>query len=101
MRVYLRKKEFAATAPIKKVSLQGNFYDYYMGKDNINERLLLDHLPNNFLPKDCQYIAVMVEDEISKESGRVISNTGQRNLNIFKDYDKYSNKYSLLLCRYE
>lgn len=101
MKIYLREKAGAFTSPIKDAILPKTFPEYYLGKDNINEELLINDMSNNFLPKDYEFIAIMVEDEINENSGRVLSNTGQRGLSIFKDYDKYTNKYSLLLCRYE
>ena len=70
--------------------------------DQINEELLIQNLSNDFLmslrPQD---LPVMVEDKINEKIGRVLGHTGQRNLQVFKDYDKYTTRYSLLLCRYE
>ena len=100
MKVLMREKKFGVTSPIREVIIQGNFRDYYGNLDEINEKLLIQNLPAYFLlhlqPKD---LSIMVEDEIIESVGRVLSDTGQRNLKLFKDYDKYDKRYSLLLCR--
>lgn len=101
MKVLLCEKTSMAREPVKETNLPGEFNEYYFGTDSINENLLLKNLPNDFLPLDPEEIALMVEDKINESAGRVLSNVGQRNLKLFKDYDKYSCKYSILLCRYE
>lgn len=102
MKVMIYQKVHAVSSPIREITIEGAFDDYYQGMDQINEELLIRNLPKDFLmslqPQD---LPIMVEDKINEKIGRVLGHTGQRNLKVFKGYDKYTKRYSLLLCRYE
>ena len=65
----------------------------YLGDDNINEQLLLDNIPKDFLPDKPNQILLVVEDK----SG---NGTGQRGLKIFRNWSKYFDCYSLTISKH-
>lgn len=101
MKVLLCEKIGVVREPVKEIKITGDFNHYFRGLDKINEEPLILNLPQKFLPVPHHEVSIMVEDEINKNVGRVLGNTGQRGLSTFKDYDKYESRYCLLLCRYD
>lgn len=100
MKIVLYRMVSVINQPVKKIEIQGEFEDYYLGLDQINEELLLENLPPDFLPPiKLQEVSIMVEEEIYEPTGEPLGVTGQRNLTIFQNYCKQSLQYSLLFCR--
>lgn len=101
MKVLLKEKQSVFRVPVKETILPGAFDDYYHGEDQIEEEKLLKELPAGFLPLPAENVAIQVENKMNEAAGRVLGTRGQRNLKIFEDYDKYTCRFTLLLCRYE
>ncbi len=79
---------------IKQIEVPGQFDDYYIEEDNINESLLIDTLPIGFLPTTPSKILISVFDDETEQSS-----TGQRGLRLFKNWSKYFSCYMLILHR--
>jgi len=74
--------------------------EIYLGRDSINEQLLIDNLPDGFLrcaPRRC---LLAIEDRSFKYTGGYAS-TGQDGLSLFLNWAKYFDAYSITLCEVE
>ena len=80
MYIQLMRRSYGLHEPIKHLEIPCDFSDIYLGEDNINEDLLLEHIPRGWLPD---------------KNGT----TGQRNLKKFKSWAKYFNAYVVELHR--
>jgi len=74
--------------------------EIYLGRDSINEQLLIDNLPNGFLRCEPRHCLLTVEDRSFKSNGGYAS-TGQRGLSLFLNWAKYFDAYSITLCEVE
>jgi hypothetical protein len=77
--------------PIKHIEIDCEFSDVYLGLDRINEELLLEHIPEGWLPVDPSKILLTVGDKYGA--------TGQYNLDKFMSWAKYFNSYVLELLK--
>jgi len=98
MKVILNRRHYGVHSPIKEAIIDGEFTDYYLGEDQINEELLLKNLPEGFLPVSPSKVLLSVQN-VSSKTGDVIGATGQRGLKKFKNWAKYFDAYNLELCR--
>lgn len=87
MFIKLSHRHYGVHSFIKELEIPCKFNDVYIGEDNINEKLLLEKIPDGWLPTDASKILLCVEDE--KYS------TGQRGLNKFRNWAKYFDAYVL------
>ena len=97
MKVILNRRHFGVHTPVKEAVIEGEFTDYYLGEDQINEDLLLKNLPKGFLPVDPSKVLLSVQNV--NDAGEVIGATGQIGLKIFRNWAKYFDAYNLELCR--
>jgi hypothetical protein len=66
----------------------------YLEDDNIDEQLLVDNLPEGFVPCKYKQCLLAVEDRQIKGAS-----TGQSNLSVFRNWAKYFDSYSITLSR--
>ena len=89
MYIQLMHRSYGVHEPIKHMEIPCKFSDVYLGKGNINEELLLNNIPNGWLPTKSSSILLTVADKYGS--------TGQRNLNKFRSWAKYFDAYVLEL----
>ena len=89
MKVKLFKRHYGVHDPKKEIEINALFYEVYIGEDNIDEKLLLQELPKDFLPCKPREILLTVGDGDGS--------TGQRGLKRFKNWAKYFDAYVLKL----
>lgn len=89
MYIQLMHRHYGVHKAIKHLEIPCNFRDVYITDDNINEELLIQNIPEGWLPTNPSLILLTVADE----SG----GTGQFNLNIFRPWRKYFDCYVLEL----
>lgn len=95
MKVVLFQRKNGYHKHIKEVEIEGVLSDYYRGIDTINENLLLDKLPEDFLPINHSRVLLSVAEVDDK--GKVYGSIGQRGLISFMNWAKYFNAYSIEL----
>lgn len=89
MYIQLMHRHHGVHDPIKHIEIPCNFSDVYLKEDCINEKLLLENIPEGWLPKPPGEILLSVGDD---DGG-----SGQRGLEIFRNWAKYFDSYSLEL----
>lgn len=87
MYIQLMHRHYGLHEPIKHTEIACEFSDVYLGDDNINEDLLLEHIPEGWLPTKPNLILLTVGDKYGS--------TGQYNLNKFRPWAKYFDAYCL------
>lgn len=97
MKISLWRRQYGIHEKVKETTIEGDFNDYYKGEDDINEDLLMQNIPEKFLPKKPERILISVQSVNS--SGEVTGGTGQRRLKVFKNWAKYFDSYVLELER--
>lgn len=75
--------------PIKHMKIDCKFSEIYLGEGNIDEELLLKHIPEGWLPDIPENILLAVSDRY----GTIM----QYNLNKFRPYASYIDSYCLEL----
>lgn len=99
MKVKLMKREHHGIAtPLKELNIDGKLEDYYKGENKIQEDLLLQHIPNDFLPTKPENVLVYVES-VQNEVGFIQPPKGQKGLKVFLSWHKDHDTYMILLCR--
>ena len=85
MIIQLFRRHYEVHAPVKAaIKIPCEYTDVYKGEDNINEQLLIDNIPDNYLM--CKVGHTLL----------VADGTGQCGLEKFRNYwGKYCNGYEL------
>lgn len=91
MYIQLMHRQYGLHSPVKHIEIPCEFSDVYLGEDNINEELLLKHIPEGWLPTKTEQILLAVGDNHGS--------TGQRNLTKFGSWEKYFDAYCLVLLK--
>lgn len=89
MYIQLMHRHYGLHSPIKHIEIPCEFSEVYLGDDNINEELLLESIPKDWLPTKIENILLAVADKYGS--------TGQRSLNKFRSWAKYFDAYCLEL----
>ena len=87
MYIQLMHRHYGVHKPIKHIEIPCEFSDVYLGEDNINEELLLEHIPEGWLPTTPRLILLAVADKYGF--------TGQYGLEKFHSWAKYFDAYCL------
>lgn len=90
MKVILYKRRYGVHRFVKECEVPVSFNKVYIKEDVINEDLLLNLLPKNWLPVEPREILLTISD---KEG----CGTGQRGLNRFLPWAKYFDSYVIEL----
>lgn len=99
-KVVLRHRHYGVHSYIDECVIPVDPKEIYLGRDSINERLLIENLPDGFLrcaPRRC---LLAIEDRSFKYTGGYAS-TGQDGLSLFLNWAKYFDAYSITLCEVE
>lgn len=91
MYIQLMHRSCGISTPIKYIEIPCDFNNVYIGEDNINEELLLNSIPEKWLP--CKPSNILIT--VSNKTGSCF--TGQRGLEIFRSFAKYFDSYVLEL----
>lgn len=91
MYIELKHRHYGVHRPIKHIEIPCDFSDVYIGKDRINEKLLLENIPDGWLPTKPSNILLTVDDN----NGGI----GMYDLYIFRPWAKYFDSYVLGLCK--
>ncbi len=89
MYIQLMRRCYGVHSPIKHIEIPCEFNDVYLGDEHINEKLLLENIPDGWLPVEPRMILLTVADETGS--------TGQGGLEIFMSWGKYFPSYVLEL----
>ncbi|MBQ8234431.1 MAG: hypothetical protein IJZ36_02460 [Bacilli bacterium] len=89
MYIQLCHRHHGCHKPIKHIEIPCEFSSVYLAEDNINEDLLLESIPSDWLPVNSNLILITVADENGS--------TGQRGLTKFRSWAKYFDSYVLEL----
>ena len=89
MYIQLMHRHYGLHKPIKHLEIPCEFSDVYLGGNNINENLLLENIPNGWLPTEPNRILLTVADKYGS--------TGQIGLNKFMSWAKYFDAYVIEL----
>lgn len=89
MYIQLMHRSLGVHSPIKHIEIPCKFEDVYLGEDNINEDLLLENIPEGWLPISPSLILLTVCDKYG--------GSGQYNLDKFRAWAKYFDAYCLEL----
>lgn len=89
MYIQLMRRHYGVHSPIKHVEIPCDFNDVYLGEDRINEQLLLDNIPDGWLPVEPHQILLVAIDEHGNGTGQYCK--------IFRDWKKYFSCYVLEL----
>ena len=89
MYIQLMHRRYGVHSPIKHTEIPCEFSEVYIGEDNINEELLLESIPEGWLPVEPNKILLGVADKNGS--------SGQRGLNKFLSWGKYFSSYVLEL----
>ena len=92
MYIQLMRRSYGIHTPIKHLEIPCDFSDIYLGENNINEDLLLEHIPKGWLQDKPSNVLITV----ANNNG---STTGQFKLKKFKSWAKYFNAYVVELHR--
>lgn len=87
MYIQLMYRSYGVHQPIKHIEIPCAFSEVYKSEDNINEELLLSNIPDGWLPTKPSWILITVVDKSCA--------TGQRNLSLFRNWEKYFDSYVL------
>lgn len=82
-------RNYGVHKPIKHIEIPCDFHDIYMGEDHINEELLIQNIPDGWLPCKANQILLTVADEHGSR--------GQYVNKVFRLWAKYFNCYVLEL----
>ena len=94
MKVELAHRHHGVHTRYREIHVAGKLSDYYGGEDKVDEQLLLDRLPDGFLPVPAKQILLCVEDDPNNPG----CGTGQRGLKLFRNWAKYFDCYSLTIA---
>ena len=89
MFIQLYHRHYGVHKPIKHTEIPCDFHGVYIGEDRINEELLLNNIPEKWLPVPAGMILLVVGDENGS--------TGQYDLERFRPWAKYFDAYVLEL----
>ena len=89
MYIQLMHRHYGVHEPIKHTEIPCEFSEVYLGEDYINEELLLEHIPEGWLPTNPSLILLAVGDKYGS--------TGQCGLEKFRSWAKYFDAYCLEL----
>lgn len=89
MYIQLMHRHYGVHKPIRHLEIPCNFRDVYIADDNINEELLIQNIPEGWLPVAPNLILLTKANEYGSD--------GQSNLNIFRPWGKYFDCYVLEL----
>lgn len=89
MYIQLMHRHYGLHSPIKHIEIPCEFSEVYLSNDNINEELLLESIPKDWLPTKVENILLAVADKYGS--------TGQCGLNKFRSWAKYFDAYCLEL----
>lgn len=89
MYIQLMSRSYGVHEPIKHIEIPCRFEDVYLSEDHINEELLLEKIPPNWLPVKPKNILLTVV--------KGYDGTGQAGLSIFRSWAKYFDSYVLQL----
>lgn len=89
MYIQLMHRHYGFHKPIKHIEIPCEFSEVYLGDNNINEELLLESIPKDWLPTKPSSILLTVENKFG--------GTGQYGLNKFCSWAKYFDSYVLEL----
>lgn len=89
MYIQLMHRHHGFHEPIKHIEIPCEFSRVYLGEDNINEDLLIESIPEGWLPVDASKILLTKADDNGS--------TGQRGLSKFRSWSKYFDAYVLEL----
>lgn len=90
MYIELRHRHYGVHKPVKHIEIPCAFSDVYLGEDHINEKLLLENIPDGWLPtKPCNIL-------LTVDFGNC--GCGQYGVNEFRPWAKYFDSYVLTLC---
>lgn len=87
MYIQLMHRHYGVHKSIKHTEIPCEFSEVYLGDNNINEELLLEHIPEGWLPTKPSSILLAVGDEYGSN--------GQYNLDKFRPWSKYFDAYCL------
>lgn len=91
MYIQLMHRHHGIHEPIKHIEIPCEFSDVYRGDNNINEELLLNHIPEGWLSVEPSRILLAVADKYGS--------TGQIDLYRFRPWAKYFDAYCLELYK--
>lgn len=91
MYIQLMRRSYGLHEPIKHLEIPCDFSDIYLGENNINEDLLLEHIPEGWLQDKPSNVLITVANKNYT--------TGQYGLKKFKSWAKYFNAYVVELHR--
>lgn len=91
MYIQLMHRHYGCHSPIKHIEIPCEFSKVYLGEDNINEELLLESIPEGWLPVEPSKILLTEADKNGS--------TGQCGLSKFRSWAKYFDSYVLELHR--
>lgn len=89
MYIQLMHRHYGLHSPVKHIEIPCEFSEVCLGEDNINEELLLQSIPEGWLPTKSENILLAKADKYGS--------TGQRNLKKFRSWAKYFDAYCLEL----
>lgn len=89
MYIQLMHRHHGFHEPIKHIEIPCEFSKVYLGEDNINEDLLIESIPEGWLPVETNKILLTKADDNGS--------TGQRGLSKFRSWSKYFDAYVLEL----
>lgn len=99
MKIQLIKAELNGVGTLlNEVTIDGEFKHYYHGENKIDEPLLIQNLPQGFLPREPKNIMLFVES-IQNDPDFIIPPKGQTNLKIFLNWHKQHESHLILLKR--
>jgi hypothetical protein len=99
MKIRLIKREHSGIGtPLKDAIINGKFEDYYKGENSINEKLLIQNLPQDFLPTSPEKVLIFVET-IQDDPVFFLAPKGQTGLKAFLNWHKDHDTFLILLCR--
>ena len=87
MYIQLMHRHYGVHEPIKHIEISCEFSEVYLGNNNINEELLLEHIPEDWLPTKPSLILLAVGDKYGS--------IGQCGLEKFRSWAKYFDAYCL------
>ena len=89
MYIQLMHRHYGVHEPVKHTKIPCKFSEVYLGNDHINEALLLENIPEGWLPTAPRAILLAVADKYCS--------IGQYNLEKFRSWAKYFDAYCLEL----
>lgn len=87
MYIQLTKRHYGVHTPIKHLEIPCDFKDVYIANNHINEELLIQYIPDGWLPVKPKAILLAACNELG--------GTGQFDLKIFRPWKKYFDCYVL------